>query len=71
MKTKEKFVNMCHLISNDDGRYDYWWDDLEKYKYDEDFNILKTKMENILIILNENDSSILNKDIEDEIWDLI
>jgi hypothetical protein len=66
---KNKFVDMCIYISNDDGGdYDFWWDYLDNN--DENYEILKTKMINLLKLINEN-KDILKMDIENEIWDLI
>lgn len=51
------------------GEWEYFWKLLEKDgdKYD----IFKNKMSNLIILLNKNDVDILNKDIENEIWDII
>lgn len=75
---KDKFIDLCHLISNDNGKYDFWWDYLEKYENDPDLPVLKSKMTNFLELLNNDvknnvlyENSFLMKDIETEIWDLI
>ncbi len=67
---KDKFVEMCQMISGDSGEYVFWWDYMDIYEH-EDYVILKSKMENLIKLLNENDTLLLNKDIETEIWEMI
>lgn len=33
---KDKFIDLCHLISNDNSEYDFYWEYLEKYENDPD-----------------------------------
>lgn len=72
MTTKEKFTDLCYLISNDTGKhYDFWWNYLEIYENESDYNILKSKITNFVNHLNENDKDWVSKDIELEIYDMV
>jgi len=71
MKTIEKFLDLCYLISNDDGKFDIWWEYLDVYKNDEDYIIIESKIKNFLIKLNENTENWMIKDIETEIFNLV
>lgn len=73
---KYKFAEMCMFIepsSNgmmcpfEDFESD---DDLSYISLDKDYPILKEKMEKLLVLINE-DMSLLNKDIETELWEMI
>ena len=73
---KDKFVEMCKHIVDHKGKLVCLYSNIE---YDENFsniyndrnyNMLKEKMENLLNIVNK-DNSLLNKDVETELWDLI
>ena len=74
---KDKFVEMCKLIFiNGDGKFVFPIDNL---LHDEDYSdfvnhgdwsILESKMKNLISKIN-NDQTILNKDIETEIWEII
>lgn len=67
---KDKFVEMCQLISKDNGEYDFWWGYMDRFNEDEDFLILESKMKNFLSLLNENED-VIKKDIETEVWEMI
>lgn len=72
MRTEEKFLDLCYLISNDTGeKYDFWWEYIDNYEKDSDYEILKSKMINFLNLLNENDDFWMKKDIESEIYNLV
>lgn len=72
---KEKFVRMCSLIeTNQEGEYIFFFDDVEYRDYElslyPHYKILREKMKNLIPLVNEN-PSILDKDIEEDIWYLI
>lgn len=74
---KDKFVEMCKLIFiNGDGKFVFPIDNL---LHDEDYfdfinhhhwSILESKMTNLISKIN-NDQTILDKDVETEIWEMI
>lgn len=74
---KQKFVEMCKLIFvNSKGKfvfpienliYDQDWSNFLNHK---DWNVLNNKMSNLINKLNE-DNSILNLDVETEIWEMV
>jgi hypothetical protein len=74
---KEKFVEICKLIFiNGNGEFFFPLDNLI---YDEDYSdflkhpdwvILESKMNNLISLINK-DNSIINKDVETEIWEMI
>jgi len=74
---KDKFVEMCKLIFiNGKGEfvfpidnliYDEDYSDFLKHK---DWSILETKMTNLINIINK-DNSVLEKDVETEIWEMV
>lgn len=66
---KDKFVEMCYLISSDNGEYGFWWDYMDSK--DIDYKILNEKMKNLIKLLNDDDKFLLDKDIENEIWEII
>jgi hypothetical protein len=45
-------------------------DDLIQIRESVDYPVLKSKMENLIILINK-DNSLINKDVETELWDLI
>lgn len=76
IEIKAKFVEMCKHIVIHKGEFVCLYSNIE---YDEDFsniyndnnyNMLKGKMKNLLVLINK-DNSLLNKDVETELWDLI
>ena len=77
LNIKDKFVEMCKMIFiNADGKFVFPIDNLI---YDEDYSdfmnhsdwsVLESKMTNLISKVNE-DSSILEKDVETEIWEMI
>lgn len=71
MTTKEKFTDICYNISNDNGKYDVWWEYLKIYENDNDYQVLKNKITNFINKLNEDDSKWLNKDVENEIFEMM
>lgn len=74
---KEKFVEMCKLIFiNSKGEFVFPFDNLfydldyQDFLSHEDWKILESKMRNLILLINK-DHSILDLDVEDQIWDLI
>jgi hypothetical protein len=74
---KQKFVEMCKLIFiNGKGKFVFPTDNLiHDIDYSEflnhtDWIVLESKMTNLIELINK-DHSILEKDVETEIWDLI
>lgn len=74
---KLKFVEMCKLIFiNGKGEFVFPIDNLIHDKDYSDFlnhadwSVLESKMTNLIDLMNM-DHSILEKDVETEIWDLI
>lgn len=74
---KEKFSKMCELIFiNSSGKFVFPFENLEydidwmEFTSHADYNILKSKMNNLIKLTNE-DLSILNLDVEEEIWEMV
>jgi hypothetical protein len=74
---KEKFAEMCKLIFiNGKGEFVFpidnliHDDDYSDFLNHSDWNTLESKMENLISLVN-NDHSILEKDVETEIWEMI
>jgi hypothetical protein len=74
---KEKFAEMCKLIFiNGKGEFVFpidnliHDDDYSDFLNHSDWNTLESKMENLILLVN-NDHSILEKDVETEIWEMI
>jgi hypothetical protein len=74
---KLKFVEMCKLIFiNGTGKFVFPIDNLlydqdySEFLNHSDWSVLETKMSNLITLMNE-DHSILQKDVESEIWNLI
>lgn len=73
---KEMFVEMCrHITIGKDGivcHFDNieFNDDLAYISQNDKYPLLKEKMNNLLVLI-EKDFSILDKDIETEIWYLL
>jgi hypothetical protein len=74
---KQKFVHLCSMIFiNATGKFVF---PIENLQYDadwseflmsSDWSILDKKMSNLITKLNE-DNSILNLDVETEIWEMV
>lgn len=74
---KLKFVEMCKLIFvNGKGEFVFPTDNLihdndySDFINHSDWFILESKMGNLISLINE-DHSILELDVEDEIWDMV
>jgi hypothetical protein len=71
MNTLEKFGTICYSMYKKNNKWFYWEKLLESYSNEDDYDILKTKINNFIVLLNEKEDEYLNKDIETEIWDNI
>lgn len=74
---KEKFAEMCKLIFiNGKGQFVFPIDNLihdcdySEFLSHSDWTILESKMNNLISLVNK-DHSILQKDVENEIWEMI
>lgn len=74
---KEKFVEMCKLIFiNSKGEFVFPFDNLfydldySEFLSHTDWSVLESKMKNLIELMNK-DLSIIDKDVETEIWYLI
>lgn len=74
---KQDFVKMCGMIFvNSKGSLSFPFESIEHdptYDYlveGENYSVLKSKMSNLIEMINK-DASILEKDIETEIWDIL
>jgi hypothetical protein len=77
LNIKDKFVEMCKMIFiNADGKFVFPIDNLihdedySDFMNHSDWSVLESKMTNLISKVNE-DSSILEKDVETEIWEMI
>ena len=76
MDIKQKFERMCDLILVEKNTLSFPYIDLKNnddfiyWSEDEDYPILKEKMDNLIVLVN-NDLSLIQKDISEELWDLI
>jgi hypothetical protein len=74
---KDKFVEMCKMIFiNVDGNFVFPVDNLlhdEDYSNfinHSDWSVLESKMKNLINLVN-SDNSILEKDVENQIWEMV
>ena len=70
---KVKFVEMCKFVEVSSDKITCIFEDIEEYSdlaNDPDYPILKEKMTKILDLVN-SDKSLLNKDLENEIWYMV
>jgi hypothetical protein len=66
----DKFVDMCELISvNSNGQFFFDSVDVEftDVYNDTDYPVLKEKMDKLIGLINE-DNSLIEKDVQDELW---
>lgn len=77
LNIKLKFVEMCKLIFiNGNGEFVFPTDNLihdEDYSdflNHSDWSILEKKMENLILLINK-DHSVLDLDVEEEIWEMV
>ena len=74
--TLEKTLDIAYTLSNDSGKFGYFTEMMVGiYGKDDDFQVIKTKMDNLVEKLNslkgDELTDYLNKDFETEIWDEI
>jgi len=77
MEIKDKFIEMCKLIFvNSKGDFCFPYenlqhdDDWSQFINDSDYPILESKMKNLINLVN-SDNSVLEKDVETEIWEMV
>jgi hypothetical protein len=66
----DKFVDMCELIGiNSNGQFFFDSVDVEftDVYNDTDYPVLKEKMDKLISLINE-DNSLIEKDVQDELW---
>jgi hypothetical protein len=68
-RTIDKFCIICYTFNKTEKGWEYWNELLESHKYDEDYDILKYKIDKTLKILNENEIEIIDLDVENELYD--
>jgi hypothetical protein len=66
---KNEFASYCYGLSKVNDKWYFFWELLEKEG--EKYILFKNKMLNLLNMLNENDTNLLDMDIENEIWYII
>lgn len=66
---KKEFASFCWGLTKVNDKWEFFWKLLDKDG--EKYDIFKKKISNLIILLNKNEKDILNKDIENEIWDII
>ena len=76
MIIKQQFTELCKMIFIGSNGFQFPFDDVDhdddliQIRESVDYPVLKSKMENLIILINK-DNSLLNKDVETELWDLI
>jgi len=76
MKEKEKFVKLCGLIYVGKDGFTFPFDAIRHYEEYQDiyksdsWTFLQEKMSNLLNLVN-SDYSLVDKDIENELWEMI
>lgn len=76
MIIKQQFTQLCQMIYISSNGFQFPFenidhdDDLIQIRESADYPVLKSKMENLIILINK-DNSLINKDVETELWDLI
>jgi hypothetical protein len=70
-RTVDKFCVLCYTFNKSESGWEYWNELLESYKDDEDYFILKSKMDKTLNLLNKNENDIIYLDVEKELYDRI
>ena len=77
MDIKIKFVEMCKLIFvNSKGEFCFPFEDLthdddwSQFINHSDYPILESKMKKLINLVN-SDNSVLEKDVETEIWEMV
>jgi hypothetical protein len=76
MIIKQQFTELCKMIFIGSNGFQFPFDDVDhdddliQIRESVDYPVLKSKMENLIILINK-DNSLINKDVETELWDLI
>ena len=76
MIIKKQFTELCKMIFIGANGFQFPFDDVDhdddliQIRESVDYPVLKSKMENLIILINK-DNSLINKDVETELWDLI
>lgn len=76
MDIRDKFEKMCEsiLVGGNGFFFPYehmeFDDKLSDLYNDEDFTILKEKMDSLIILINK-DSKLIESDIKEELWNLL
>ncbi len=76
MIIKQQFTQLCQMIYISSNGFQFPFEDVEhdndlsEIRESIDYPVLKSKMENLIILINK-DNSLINKDVETELWDLI
>ena len=76
MIIKQQFTELCKMIFIGSNGFQFTFDDVDhdddliQIRESVDYPVLKSKMENLIILINK-DNSLINKDVETELWDLI
>ena len=76
MIIKQQFTELCKMIFIGSNGFQFPFDDIDhdddliQIRESVDYPVLKSKMENLIILINK-DNSLINKDVETELWDLI
>jgi len=77
MEIKNKFIEMCKLIFvNSKGEFCFPYENLQhdddwfQFINDSDYPILESKMKNLINLVN-SDNSVLEKDVETEIREMV
>ena len=77
LNIKEKFVEMCKLIFiNGKKQFIFPFDDLihdddwSNFTNHSDWSLLEKKMSNLINLVN-SDNSLIEKDVENELWDMV
>ena len=76
MIIKQQFTELCKMIFIGSNGFQFPFDDIDhdddliQIRESVDYPVLKSKMENLIILINKY-NSLINKDVETELWDLI
>lgn len=76
MQTKENFVKLCELIFVSKNGFTFPFDAISHFEdyqdiyKSEEYTLLEEKMKNLINLVN-SDNSVLDKDIEEELWYMV
>lgn len=67
----DKFAGMCELINFNSNNGQFFFDSVDveftDIYTDKDYPVLKEKMDRLINLINE-DNSLIEKDLQDELW---